>query len=221
MAKKAASLKQESFQLESASRKTLAYSKIGDTLRKYRKERNMKLNELAALIGMSSSVLSKIENGRMIPTIPTLFSIINVLEVSLENFFLELTEQDGSRRYHLIRQSEYVPYVKEENVNGFDYYSILDHRIDSGSFQISLLHVSPRSRRSKVVTAAHEFIYLISGTIRYMLGDETLDMTTGDSLFFDGRIPHVPVNESKTMAIMLVIYFFTETSNDVEKKGRR
>src|SRR5690606_16432898 len=105
-----------------AATEGLAYFKIGDTIRKYRKERNLKLQDLAALIDMSSSMLSKIENGRMIPTIPTLFTIIQKLGVSVETFFMELKEKDGFPGYIFIPQSEYVPYVKEEDVSGFDYY---------------------------------------------------------------------------------------------------
>jgi quercetin dioxygenase-like cupin family protein len=63
-----------------------------------------------------------------------------------------------------------------------------------------------------VVTAAYEYIYLINGTVKYSLGDEVFEMKAGDSLFFDGGIPHVPINESRTMAILLVVYFFPESS---------
>ena len=55
---------------EAVPEKTLAYFKIGDTIRKYRKERNLKLQELAALIDMSSSMLSKIAYARKINPSP-------------------------------------------------------------------------------------------------------------------------------------------------------
>lgn len=193
--------------------RSLAYFKIGDTVRKYRKEKGLKLQELAALIDMSSSMLSKIENGRMIPTIPTLFSIISKLGVSMEQFFSELKEEDQFPGYIFIPQKDYVPYVKEEDVRGFDYYSILERTMERGSFQISLLHLSPGARRSPVVTSAFEYIYLTHGSVKYLLGDNVFEMQAGDSLFFDGNIPHVPHNESKTMAIMLVVYFFPETND--------
>lgn len=196
---------------KTAPQKALSYFKIGDTIRKYRKERGLKLQDLAVLIETSSSMLSKIENGRMIPTIPTLFAIINKLAIPPEVFFSELNEKEGFPGYIFIPQSDYVPYIKEENVEGFDYYAILEHRMDPGSFQISLLHISPKSKRTAVVTSAYEYIYLVNGTVKYSLGDNAFEMKTGDSLFFDGGIPHVPINESRTIAIMLVIYFFPET----------
>lgn len=197
-------------ELKTVPEKRLSYFKIGDNIRKYRKAKNLKLQELAALIDISSPMLSKIENGRMIPTIPTLFAIINSLGLSVEGFFAELNGKEDFPGYIFIPQSDYIPYVKEENITGFDYYSILEHGMESGSFQISLLHISPKSKRSAVVTAAHEYIYLINGSVQYSLGDNVFEMKTGDSLFFDGRIKHVPINESKTMAIMLVVYFFHE-----------
>jgi transcriptional regulator with XRE-family HTH domain len=204
---------------EGVSRESLAYFKIGDTVRKYRKEKNLKLQDLAALIEMSSSMLSKIENGRMIPTIPTLFTIINKLGIPVDQFFAELKEDEKFPGYIFIPQKDYVPYVKEENVRGFDYYSILERKIDSGSFQISLLHLSPGAQRAPVVTTAYEYVYLIHGTVRYSLGDQIFEMQAGDSLFFDGNIPHVPHNETKTMAIMLVVYLFTESNNGMLNKS--
>lgn len=204
---------------EELSRDSLAYFKIGDTVRKYRKEKNLKLQDLAALIEMSSSMLSKIENGRMIPTIPTLFTIINKLGVPVEQFFAELKDDEKFPGYIFIPQKDYVPYVKEENVKGFDYYSILERKMDSGSFQISLLHISPGAQRSPVVTTAYEYVYLIHGIVKYSLGDQIFEIQAGDSLFFDGNIPHVPYNETKTMAIMLVVYFFTESNTNAFHKG--
>jgi transcriptional regulator with XRE-family HTH domain len=111
----------ETGRMEAAPQKALSYFKIGDTIRKYRKERDLKLQDLAGLIDISASMLSKIENGRMIPTIPTLFAIINKLGISPELFFSELNEKEDFPGYVFIPQSDYVPYVKEENVAGFDY----------------------------------------------------------------------------------------------------
>jgi len=57
-----------------------------------------------------------------------------------------------------------------------------------------------------VVTDGFTFLYLIEGTVNYLLADEEITLETGDSLFFDGKIPHVPQNLSGSTAIMLVIY---------------
>ena len=72
---------------ETIDQAKLTYYKIGGVIRKYRKEKDLKLLDLAAITGIKSAMLSKIENGRMIPTIPTLFTIIQKLGISPEVFF--------------------------------------------------------------------------------------------------------------------------------------
>ncbi len=195
---------------EGIKKEQLVYYKIGSQIRRYRKEKDLKLVDLAAMTNIGSAMLSKIENGRMIPTIPTLFTIINRLGIPLEAFFAELTAESKFPGYLFLPQSAYARYEKEENARGFEYFSILEHSTDAGAFQISMVKVHPHAQRPPVTTSAFEYIYLISGALRYYLEDKAFEMQEGDSLFFDGSIAHVPVNETSETAVMLVLYLFNE-----------
>jgi transcriptional regulator with XRE-family HTH domain len=189
-----------------------SFTQIGSVIRKYRKEKGLKLIHLASSAAISVAMLSKIENGRMIPTIPTLFSIIAALHIQPDVFFKQLEAKDDFPGYYYVPKKNYVRFVKEEKAKGFDYYSVLEHNLESGSIQVALLHLSPSSKRNTVTTAAYEFIYMISGSVKYLLGKKTFELKSGDSLFFDGAIPHLPVNESKSTAVMLVMYLFTTSA---------
>lgn len=186
----------------------LPYNEIGHTIRKYRKSKKLRLNGLASKSGVSIAMLSKIENGRLIPTIPTLFSIIGALGISPESFFSEIGEQQHFPGYLFIPKADYARFVKEENAKGFHYFSIVEHRVEGSSLQISILHLDPGAKRKAVTTSAYEYIYLISGTVEYALGDHIFHMKEGDSLFFDGNIAHVPRNTSGKTSILLVFYLF-------------
>lgn len=190
--------------------KKLAYNEIGTIIRKHRKNKKLRVGELAVDASISIAMLSKIENGRMIPTIPTLFAIIGALDISPAIFFGELSNQDIFPGYVFIPKSAYTSYVKEENAKGFHYLSILDHPIEGSSLQVSLLNLEPKAKRKAVKTLAYEYIYLITGQIDYVLGEHVFKMEAGDSLFFDGNISHVPTNNSDKMASLLVIYLFKE-----------
>jgi transcriptional regulator with XRE-family HTH domain len=196
---------------EAFEKDQLIYFKIGGMIRKYRKERDLKLLDLSALTNIGSAMLSKIENGRMIPTIPTLFTIINKLGVPPEIFFSELNADNKFPGYLFLPQTQFTPYVKEESASGFEYLSILEHNMDGGAFQVSLLKLQPGASRPLVTTAAYEFIYLLKGSVKYQLEDQFFEMKQGDALFFDGNIPHVPVNKTKDEALFLVLYLFTES----------
>ncbi|MBO9619920.1 MAG: helix-turn-helix transcriptional regulator [Niabella sp.] len=187
----------------------LSYHKIGEAIRNYRKEKKLKLIDLAARANIGAALLSKIENGRMIPTIPTLFSIVAQLQVPINDFFSELTAEDDFPGYIFIPRATYKPYVKEEKATGFNYFSVLERGMSSGSFQISVLELVPGAKRKQVTTDAFEFIYTLNGSLSYHLEKKVLKLNTGDSLYFDGNIPHVPVNDSGKKVTLLVVYFFT------------
>ena len=193
-----------------AAKPALNYHKIGEAIRKYRTEKQLKLIDLAAMTNIGSAMLSKIENGRMIPTIPTLFSIIQQLNIPLDSFFSELGKDSQFEGYLYIPQSDYTAYVKEEKATGFHYSSILEQNMEAGSFQISLLKLDPGSKRKMVTTEAYEYLYVVKGPITYHLGNNIFKLETGDSLFFDGSISHLPENKTRSAVTMLVVFFFAE-----------
>lgn len=188
----------------------LEYHKIGGLIRKYRKEKDLKLLDLSTLTGIKSAMLSKIENGRMVPTIPTLFTIIQKLNIKPETFFAQLSIEHDFPGYFFLPKDGFSPYEKEEGAVGFQYQSVLEYNFEGGAFQISLLTLQPGSQRSLVTTSAYEFIYVLDGNLLYQLEDKTFQMNAGDALFFDGNIAHVPINNSQSVVRMLVLYLFTD-----------
>jgi transcriptional regulator with XRE-family HTH domain len=76
---------------------------IGEKIRALRLKKSMGLVELGKHTSLSAALLSKIERGKLIPTLPTLLRIAMVFSVGLEFFF------DNNRNRHLvevIRKSE-------------------------------------------------------------------------------------------------------------------
>lgn len=182
-------------------------SYIGGKIKDLRKSRNLKLAVLADLTGISTAMLSKIENGRIYPTIPSLIQVLQALDTDLNEFFADLKDPDSSRDFVHLQRSDYRSIKKEEESVGFDYELILNKTIEKSSLEISLLTVSPQANRERVTTDGLEYLYLISGELTYELGEHTILLKKGDSLFFNGNLPHVPTNTSAMEAMLLVIYF--------------
>jgi transcriptional regulator with XRE-family HTH domain/uncharacterized cupin superfamily protein len=67
---------------------------IGEKLRTVRQGRQMSLRELANKAEVSASMLSQIETGKVFPSVRSLYTIANALEVSIDYFF---PEQNGDR----------------------------------------------------------------------------------------------------------------------------
>ncbi len=135
---------------------------------------------------------------------------MNCLDISPEDFFKEIKHDSHSDAHRLIPKEAYIPYVKEETAKGFGYKSILDKSIQDRSFQVSHVSLEPGNQRPKVRTDAYEFLYVLKGEMEYLIGEETVFIREGDSFFFDGMAPHVPLNKTTTTVEYLVIYFFTD-----------
>lgn len=180
---------------------------IGRKIKTIRQQKNLKLHEVAKKAGVSKSLLSKVENSRSVPSLPVLISIIQVLEVDFSTFFEDL-EINGGIPYLHVKRADYTETKKEDSV-GFLYRYILSKPASGIVVEAVLLELSPGSRRKKVTTDGHEFKYVISGRVDYHMGEKVVTMEAGDSLFFDGRIPHVPVNPYDEPCVMLVVYLLS------------
>ncbi|MBB6328975.1 transcriptional regulator with XRE-family HTH domain [Algoriphagus iocasae] len=182
---------------------------IGNKIKSIRKEIGWKVGELADKSGISIAMISKIENGRVIPTIPSLLQIIQTLNLNIGDFFSDLKSEDEFKGYIFRKRSDYTAVNKEEESIGYEYELILNFPLEKSSMEISLLTLKSQAQRASVSTSGFEYIYILKGNISFELGSEVLELDEGDSLFFDGNIPHVPQNKSSSDAVLLVVYFIT------------
>lgn len=180
---------------------------IGKQIKKIRKDQKKTLSETAQKAGVTSGLISRIENGRTIPSLPVLLNIITALEMEVSEFFKEMHQIQGSN-FIVSRKETYEIIEKEVEAKGFIYRHIFGKQLSSLGFESVLLEVQPGSKREKIATDAFEFKYVLSGECYYIIGNEEVLLKEGDSIFFDGRVPHCPVNRSSKTTIMIVFYFF-------------
>src|SRR5436309_12624159 len=62
---------------------------IGEKLRTLRLRKSLGLVELGKHTGLSPAMLSKLERGKLFPTLPTLLRISMVFSVGLDHFFMD------------------------------------------------------------------------------------------------------------------------------------
>lgn len=181
---------------------------IGVLLRAIRKEKNITINSLAGVAGVSNGLISKIENGRTIPSLPVFLRLVQSLKVDLSEFF-ESIENENAAKYIVVTTEKQKRLQKEIEAEGFSYMHIFSKSIECKGFEAVILTISPNSKREKVITDAWEFKHVLKGSCTYIIDDEEVQVNEGDSIYFNGRYPHVPVNKTNTDCTMLVLYFFS------------
>src|SRR5271154_5530728 len=78
---------------------------IGEKLRSMRLRKSMGLVELGKHTGLSAALLSKLERGKLFPTLPTLLRIALVFGVGLDHFF---TDERKRHVVAIVRKGERI-----------------------------------------------------------------------------------------------------------------
>jgi transcriptional regulator with XRE-family HTH domain len=163
---------------------------IGDKIRTLRLKKKMGLVELGQHTKLSPALLSKIERGRMFPTLPTLLRIALVFSVGLEYFFA------GAREKPLVavaRQNQRVRLPDRQGAREVAYkfesldYAATERRFNS--YYAEFFAVAPDKLRPHE-HAGFEFIYTLEGTLSVHIGDEEHALEAGDSMYFDASVSH-------------------------------
>jgi transcriptional regulator with XRE-family HTH domain len=182
---------------------------ISNRIKERRREKNITVQELAIRANVSKGLISQIENSRTIPSLIVLIDIIKALEIDLNEFFKDMRSKSDHPPVLVKRKHEYDHFEKE-HADGFHYQRIFTQSIRQSTVDIVILELEPDATRPLVETEAFEYKYILSGQVAYQFNDDIITLNQGDSMLFDGRIPHTPKNMGDTTASMLVIYFFEE-----------
>lgn len=178
---------------------------IADKLRTLRLRRSMGLAQLAEHTGFSAAMLSRLENGRLVPTLPTLTRIALVFSVGLDYFF-----SDPRKRHvvALVRRNERRLFPSDpKSVNVPWHFESLDFRVNERKLSSYLAHFH-RLEQEEVSSHYHpgvELLYLIRGKLEMIIGVETYRLSAGDSIYFDSMQKHKYRSLVKTPCTAIVV----------------
>ena len=179
---------------------------IGREVRIFRKKIDLTIAELAKLAGLSTGMLSKIENGLASPSLATLHALSTSLNVPVTSFFRKYEEQ---RNATFVRSGEGLK-IERRGTRAGHQYQLLGHSVGKTiAVEPYLITLTEDSEIFPLFQhPGMEFIYSIEGEVIYRHGDKTYPLTPGDSLFFDGDAPHGPEELIKLPAkfISVIVY---------------
>lgn len=182
---------QDPHRLRTGSERSLEAA-IGRAVRAMRQTQNMTVAELAAATGLSTGMLSKIENGNTSPSLTTLQSLANALSVPLTAFFRGYEE----RRFAVHTKAGDGVELEREGTRANHQYNLLGHIGANTSGVIVEPYLITLTEESDVFpTFQHggiETIYMLEGAVDYRHGDRIYPLRPGDTLFFDADAPHGP-----------------------------
>ena len=163
---------------------------IGVEVRSLRKSLDLTVAELGIAAGITTGMLSKIENGAISPSLATLVSLARALNVPISRLFAETDER---RDCSFVKAGTGVRIERRGTKSGHK-YDLLGHSL-SGEVQVEPYLITLASDAVPYTQFRHagmEFLYMLSGKVVYRHADRTYLMEPGDALFFDAAARHGP-----------------------------
>lgn len=183
---------------------------IGREVRNFRSQMDMTVVELAKQAGLSSGMLSKIENGMTSPSLYTIQALCRALNIPVTALFRRFEEQ---RDATFVRAGEGLVTERRGTRAGHQ-YQLLGQSI-GGDIYVHPYLVTLTEESEVFPLFQHEgveFIYVLEGEVAYRYADKTYQMKPGDSLFFDGDAPHGP--EELTKCPIRLLSIISRASHD-------
>src|SRR3972149_1393339 len=152
--------------------------RLGPRIRELRQQKGMTLRSLADKSGLSTALLSKVENNAVSPTIPTLWRICEGLGVRVGYFFQEGGQESGD--YVVTRKDKRPVVFREGSKHGYLYESLAFGKLDH-AMEPFVVTVAPGERRGgKLFShAGDELVYVLEGRGEVKLGGVRLVLGAG------------------------------------------
>ncbi|MBQ0972614.1 cupin domain-containing protein [Streptomyces sp. RK31] len=151
-------------------------AEVGPRLRRIRKDREVTLVALAEATGISVSTLSRLESGQRKPGLDLLLPIAQAHQVSLDELVGAPPVGDPRVRSRPIVHGGRTHWPLTRQPGGLQAYKVLEPQ--------RRLEPEPRTHEG------YEWLYILSGKLRLVLGGHDVVLTAGEAAEFDTRVPH-------------------------------
>ena len=170
---------------------------VGKQIRLLREQRNLSQLALAESSGISRNTLSLIERGQTSPTVSTRNGLARALAVDINAFFRPFEET-----VIVFTKANHQPRLQ------LDHGILSDLAVGMLEPLVTplLLQLDPGARSGPALTHdGQDFIYCLSGELLFSVNGRSYVLEPGDSLFFDGQLPHRFSNIGTEVADFLII----------------
>ena len=163
---------------------------IGIQIRLFRKHYGLTVAELSGAAGISTGMLSKIENGQISPSLTTLQILAKALNLPMTSLFASFEEK---------RDCSYViggqgVLIEQRGTKVGHQYRLLGHSL-AGEVVVEPYLITLTEDAAPYTAFQHdgnEFIYMLTGEVVYAHADQTYHLRPGDAMLFDSGAPHGP-----------------------------
>lgn len=184
---------------------------IARNVRELRHQRGLSVTDLAAKVGISKAMLSKIENAQTSCSLSTLSLLAKGLDIPVTSLF---RGADTERPASYVKAGRGTPIVRNGSQVGHDYMLLGSLRGEHKRLESLLVTLTTKSQTYPLFQhPGTEFIYMLEGVMDYGHGRSVYRLKPGDTLMLDGEGAHGPVELVDLPIRFLSVIAFPDGTN--------
>jgi transcriptional regulator with XRE-family HTH domain len=169
---------------------------LGNRIRTIRKEKGITLVELSEKTGVAQATLSRIETGVMTGTLESHMKIAETLGLSLSDLYSDIDQRvegvsftgSGAKKIIQLNKNVQIEALTQENpkkkINPF----------------MTRLQGGAETSWDQYDRGAEKFLYVLEGEVKVFVQQTEYTLCEGESLYFDGSLPHKIANPGNQTA---------------------
>jgi len=178
---------------------------IGERIKVLRNQKGISLDELSQLTGFDVSFLSDIESNKIQPQLGTIIK----LSKALDSAFGRLVSEEGTGFYSITRKDERKSISRSTGKKGKKQlyaYKSLAPDVKGRHMEALLVELEENAEEELSVHEGEEFIYVLKGTAKLIIGEKSFDLEPGDSVYYLSTTPHMIAAREDKAVILAVLY---------------
>jgi len=182
---------------------------VGEKISTLCADKNISIEELADLSGLTVAQIELIENSDKIPSLSPLIKIARGLGVRLGTFLDDSSELGPvvHRQAEAQRPATFSSQLSNANSH-LDFFSLAASK-SGRHMEPFLIHIKPSTTHEPILSSheGEEFIFVIQGSVKINYGTETYVLQPGDSIYYDSIVDHlVSAVDDEPAQIVAVVY---------------
>jgi len=172
---------------------------LSQQVRRLRLERNLSLEDLSSISGVSTSFLSQLERGVANPSLISLTKIAGALSIPVGILFGE----EGGSNSGIVRREKRKRLIPPNADLVYELVTPDLHR----SFEVVWLEMAPGTNEQETPFQheGEECLLVLEGQLKVTIGRDVYELESGDSITFPGDIPHWAENPGRTKSTIIFV----------------
>lgn len=181
--------------------------RIGEVLKQHRIQANLTLADVGEAAGMSSAMLSRVENGVATASLDSLERLCLALGIGLADLFTKVDAKGGTAQH--LKRHEQMEVVRVGTRYGYTYKLLSYDKGPRKLFDPFFIEMDKKSQSyPRFAHPGTEFIYMLQGRVEYRFGENTYLLEPGDAFTFSGNVVHGPERllDERVRFLSIIIY---------------